>query len=79
MKKALMMAAIAAVCLSASAKVTPILHYNFGKAGNVTYAIAPEQINPVSGKGTLKVMGTPVFYADAPGRQKTTRRGWYPI
>ena len=53
-----MMAAIAAVCLSASAKVTPILHYNFGKAGNVTYAIAPEQINPVSGKGTLKVRVT---------------------
>lgn len=75
MKKALMMAAIAAVCLSTSAKVTPILHYNFGKAGNVTYAIAPEQINPVSGKGTLKVMGTPVFYADAPDDRKLRGEG----
>lgn len=32
---------------STHAKVKPIVHYNFGKAGNVTYAVAPEEVTPV--------------------------------
>ncbi len=57
------------------AKVKTVLHYNFGKSGNVTYAIAPEQIRPVTGDEVLQVVGNPVFYADAPGDKKMRGEG----
>ncbi|GAA0879408.1 hypothetical protein GCM10009119_23760 [Algoriphagus jejuensis] len=52
----------------AQAQVRTLAHYNMGRSGNVTYAIAPEVLKPVGKAGTpLTVIGTPVFYADAPG------------
>lgn len=48
------------------ADVVPTAHYNFGQAGNVTYAIAPEKVESKTGSDTLSVVGTPLFYADAP-------------
>ena len=69
------LAALLAFGLSASAKVNPVWHYNFGKAGNVTYASAPEQISPSVGKGALAAVGNPVFYADAPGDKKLRGEG----
>lgn len=51
------------------AKVHPVVHYNFGKAGNVTYAIAPDEISPQRGEGKLLATGRPVFFADAPGEK----------
>lgn len=61
--------------LSVTAKVKPIVHYNFGRVGNVTYAVAPEKIMPVFGRGELVVVGRPVFYADAPGDKKLKGEG----
>lgn len=63
------------VCLLAGAKVKPVIHYNFGKAGNVTYASAPERLDPIAGKGQLEAVGRPVFYADAPGSKKMKGEG----
>lgn len=50
-----------------NAKVKTIVHYNFGKSGNVTYAVAPKKLKPLDGAGMLTAIGKPVFYADAPG------------
>lgn len=50
----------------AGAKVKPVVHYNFGRVGNVTYAATPERIAPIAGKDNLSAVGHPVFYADAP-------------
>ena len=61
--------------LYASGKIKPVLHYNFGKAGNVTYAVAPGQIRPVVGENVLQAVGKPVFYADAPGDKKLRGEG----
>ncbi|WP_300726775.1 LamG-like jellyroll fold domain-containing protein [uncultured Rikenella sp.] len=55
--------------------VTPVLHYNFGKAGNVTYAVAPRAVRSSTGGGELLVVGQPVFYADAPGDRKMKGEG----
>ncbi len=63
------------VCLLTEAKVKPVVHYNFGKAGNVTYAVAPEKPETVAGKGEMKAWGRPVFYADAPGDKKMKGEG----
>lgn len=63
-------AALMALTLLAEAKVRPIVHYNFGKSGNVTYAVAPEKLTPLAGKGELVAVGRPVFYADAPGDKR---------
>ena len=52
--------------LTAQAKVTPLAHYNFGRAGNVTYAVAPETIQARNDTSALKAVGKPLFYADAP-------------
>lgn len=62
-------------CLLGGAKVKPVIHYNFGKAGNVTYASAPERLDPVAGKEQLIAVGRPVFYADAPGDKKMKGEG----
>lgn len=69
MKKIAITTTFALLCLFGQAKVKPILHYNFGRAGNVTYAIAPTEIAPLAGEGKLTVSGRPVFYADAPGEK----------
>ena len=59
--------AVAGVSLSlfAEAKIKPVVHYNFGKSGNVTYAVAPDKLTPVVGKGELVAVGRPVFYAES--------------
>jgi len=57
------------------AKVKPIAHYKFGRAGNVTYAIAPETISPLKGGNKLAASGRPVFYADAPGEKAMQSEG----
>ena len=69
-KQITVLAVLTTSCLLAEAKVKPIVHYNFGKSGNVTYAVAPERLEPVTGKGSLVAVGRPVFYADAPGDKK---------
>lgn len=60
---------------TARAGVTPLLHYNFGKAGNVTYAVAPQTVRSLTGSGALQAVGRPVFYADAPGDRKMKGEG----
>ena len=60
----------ALMALSLLAKVRPIVHYNFGKLRNVTYAVAPKKLTSLAGKGELVAVGHPVFYADAPGDKK---------
>ena len=60
---------------SAHAKVNPIVHYNFGKAGNVTYAVAPEEVTPIKGTGGLSSVGRPLFYADAPSDKAAKGQG----
>ena len=69
--------AVAGISLSlfAEAKIKPVVHYNFGKSGNVTYAVAPDKLAPVVGKGELVAVGRPVFYADAPGDKKMKGEG----
>ncbi len=63
------------IIISARADVKPVAHYNFGKAGNVTYAAAPDEIKPCAGSEVLKAVGRPVFYADAPGDKKMKGEG----
>ncbi len=75
MKKNLIIVALAACSIYASGKVKPVVHYNFGKSGNVTYAVAPEQISPVEGTEVLQAVGNPVFFADAPGDKKMRGEG----
>lgn len=48
------------------AKIKPVIHYNFGKAGNISFAALPVEVSPRSGQICLKAMGDPLFYADAP-------------
>lgn len=52
--------------ITTHAKVTPLAHYNFGRSGNVTYAVAPESLPSSSGDDVLRSVGKPLFYADAP-------------
>lgn len=59
----------------AEAKVSPVIHYNFGRVGNVTYAVAPDEIKSLKGNAVLKSVGQPVFYADAPGDKKMRGEG----
>lgn len=75
MKKLLMTMALAICCGVAGAKVKTVVHYHFGKSGNVTYAVAPDAVKPVTGTGELKAVGRPVFYADAPGEKKMKGEG----
>lgn len=75
MKKIAITTFLVGLCLFAEAKVKPVVHYNFGKSGNVTYAVAPEKLMPVTGKGELIAIGRPVFYADAPGDKKMKGEG----
>ena len=51
LKRMTMAAVLMVLYLLAEAKVIPIVHYNFGKSGNVTYAVAPEKLTPLAGKG----------------------------
>lgn len=62
-------------CLNLNAKVRAIVHYNFGKSGNVTYSVAPERLEPQVGGEILRAIGKPVFYADAPGNRRLNGEG----
>ena len=75
MKKIALTTVLIGLCLFAEAKVKPVVHFNFGRSGNVTYAVAPEKIIPATGKGELTATGRPVFYADAPGDKKMKGEG----
>lgn len=61
--------------LVAQAEIKPVVHYNFGKAGNVTYAATPTVLHPAVGRGELRSAGQPVFYADAPADRKLKGEG----
>ncbi|WP_289161440.1 LamG-like jellyroll fold domain-containing protein [uncultured Parabacteroides sp.] len=74
-KRTTLTVALAVLCFFAEAKVKPVVHYNFGKSGNVTYAVAPDKLKPIAGTGELAAMGRPVFYADAPGNKKMKGEG----
>ena len=74
-KRTTLTVALAVLCFFAEAKVKPVVHYNFGKSGNVTYAVAPDKLKPVTGTGELTALGRPVFYADAPGNKKMKGEG----
>lgn len=76
-KRTTLTVALAILCFFAEAKVKPVVHYNFGKSGNVTYAVAPDKLKPIAGTGELAAMGRPVFYADAPGNKKEGRRRYF--
>lgn len=75
MKRITITIALFGVCLLAGAKVKPVAHYNFGKSGNVTYAVAPSQLEAIGGRGQLSAAGRPLFYADAPGDKKLKGEG----
>lgn len=74
-KRTTLTVALAVLCFFAEAKVKPVVHYNFGKSGNVTYVVAPDKLKPVTGTGELTALGRPVFYADAPGNKKMKGEG----
>ncbi len=61
--------------LVVQAEIKPVVHYNFGKAGNVTYAATPAVLHPAVGSGELRAVGQPVFYADAPADKKLKGEG----
>lgn len=75
MKRVAITTVLLGLCMLVDAKVKPVVHYNFGKAGNVTYAVAPGEVEPLVGKGSLVATGRPVFYADAPGDKKMKGEG----
>lgn len=75
MRNTLLVIVLGMLSVYSYAKVIPRVHYNFGKAGNVTYAVAPEVLEPISGSGNLQATGRPVFYADAPGNKKMKGEG----
>lgn len=75
MKRIVFISVLLGFCMLVDAKVKPVVHYNFGKAGNVTYAVAPGEVEPIEGKGSLIATGRPVFYADAPGDKKMKGEG----
>lgn len=55
---------------------TPVVHYNLGRAGAVTYAITPDSLMPSAGaKVPLKRKDQPVFFADAPADKKLAGEG----
>ena len=47
-KRTTLTVALAVLCFFAEAKVKPVVHYNFGKSGNVTYVVAPDKLKPVT-------------------------------
>lgn len=55
-----------ALHLSLQAKVKPMVHFNFGRSGNISFAVAPEKIKSEKGNFMLERIGRPLFYADAP-------------
>ncbi|MBC9930585.1 LamG domain-containing protein [Chitinophaga qingshengii] len=60
--------------LQAQQKV--VAHFNMGRAGAVTYAIAPDSIMDANANGyTLIKKGQPVFFADAPADKKMLGEG----
>lgn len=75
MKKIIFTTLLILLALKGYSKIIPVAHYNFGKSGNVTYAIAPDKISPIRGKGDLLMVGRPVFYADAPGSKAMQGEG----
>lgn len=71
----LMMALCAALPGWAMAKVAPVVHHNFGKAGNVTFAQTPAALRAVAGEGEVKAVGSPLFFADAPAHKQSAGDG----
>jgi hypothetical protein len=61
---------------SVRAQQPPLVQYNFGRAGAVTYAITPDSLIPAAGiKVPLKRRNQPVFFADAPADKKLAGEG----
>lgn len=75
MKKLILLAACGLLWSTAHAKVKPVAHYNFGKSGNVSFAVAPESMEPVKGSDNLSALGRPLFYADAPSDKAAKGQG----
>lgn len=61
--------------IKASAEIEVIADYHFGKAGNVTYAQAPEELSPLTGNLKIKSVGKPLFFADAPDEKRLKGEG----
>ena len=55
-KRTTLIVALAVLCFFADAKVKPVVHYNFGKSGNVTYAVVPDKLKPVTGTVTRQLV-----------------------
>lgn len=75
MKKWIVLAACGLLWGITYAKVKPVAHYNFGKSGNVSFAVAPESVDPLKGSGNLPALGRPLFYADAPSDKAVKGQG----
>lgn len=75
MKRLILFIIITSLIFDAKAKIKVIAHFNFGKAGNVTYASAPEAVFSESSKIKLTVQGNPVFNADSPSERSTNGDG----
>lgn len=75
MKKAIIFVLCGLLGGTVHAKVKPVVHYNFGKAGNVSFAVAPEKVVSMKGTGELLSVGRPLFYADAPSDKAAKGQG----
>lgn len=75
MRKIVIVAICGLLAGTAYAKVKPVAHYNFGKSGNVSFAVAPESVNSSKGDNPLGALGRPLFYADAPSDKAAKGQG----
>lgn len=62
MKKWIVLAACGLLWGITYAKVKPVAHYNFGKSGNVSFAVAPESVD------LTKNMKLPLYYTGLKGK-----------
>ena len=75
MKRLIILALCCVLGVGIYAKVKPLAHYNFGKAGNVSFAVAPEKVSSLKGSEVLVASGRPLFYADAPSDKAAKGQG----
>ncbi|RPE05495.1 LamG domain-containing protein [Chitinophaga lutea] len=72
----LLPAAFTVMTGNALGQQAPVVYYNMGRAGAVTYATAPDTLWQAAGtRLPLKRRGQPLFFADAPAEKKLSGEG----
>ncbi|MEN6455468.1 MAG: LamG-like jellyroll fold domain-containing protein [Prolixibacteraceae bacterium] len=61
--------------INIQAKTKVIVHFNFGRVGNISYAAVPNEITDTNSGVKIKAIGHPVFYADAPDEKANKGEG----